>query len=96
MATYYSIPKDFSSDHFDFGDGSCGTSWVSNQDIKLNVLSTVHWGIWPEEQTEKKPHKCPVCHGAGEVDELLYSNAATSACGKTTCRSCGGTGIVWG
>lgn len=45
------------------------------------------------------PHQCPVCNGRGTVpngfynsDGMQYSSAGTWA---ETCRSCGGTGVVW-
>jgi len=43
-----------------------------------------------------RPFKCPVCGGRGKVGCNFYTNGGcgTSSCDET-CRSCGGTGIVW-
>jgi len=41
---------------------------------------------------------CPVCQGRGFVPFGFYtSNGETNmiTCGTETCRTCGGTGIVW-
>jgi DnaJ-class molecular chaperone len=45
----------------------------------------------------RKPHTCPVCGGAGQVQAGFY-NIGAAATGSTvpeTCRACGGSGIVW-
>lgn len=48
----------------------------------------------------KKPYICPVCLGNGLVPNGFYNQ--TSGCWSTTsttpeiCRTCKGTGIVWG
>ena len=43
-----------------------------------------------------KPHKCPVCNGTGFVGAGFYSWGGYGSTTKgETCRSCGGTGIVW-
>lgn len=46
------------------------------------------------------PHRCPVCNGNGLVDNGFYTQTSgtwsTSNVSHETCRSCGGTGIVWG
>lgn len=47
----------------------------------------------------RKPHRCPVCGGNGKVDNGFYNqttgNWASTSTAFETCRSCGGTGIVW-
>ena len=51
----------------------------------------------------KKPHKCPVCAGTGNVPQGFYQKkidnivypTTTSICSET-CRACTGSGIVWG
>jgi DnaJ-class molecular chaperone len=46
-----------------------------------------------------QPYRCPVCFGSGLVDEALYTGRATHTTTmvlKVLCRSCAGTGIVWG
>lgn len=48
----------------------------------------------------RTPHRCPVCYGKGIVPNSFY-NCAGDGWSSTitvpeTCRTCGGTGIVWG
>ena len=47
-----------------------------------------------------RPYKCPVCFGTGAVASGFYSSTTgvwTSTSTSTeVCRSCFGTGIVWG
>jgi len=54
-----------------------------------------------EVYPQKKPHKCPVCDGYGNIlsaaakiafDEMLRANLPTSK----VCNPCEGKGIVWG
>jgi len=46
------------------------------------------------------PHQCPVCGGNGLVPAGFYDRTtptwSTSNTGPETCRSCNGTGIVYG
>ena len=46
------------------------------------------------------PHRCPVCNGNGLVPNGFYTQTSghwsTSSITPETCRSCGGTGVVWG
>ena len=46
------------------------------------------------------PHRCPVCNGSGLVPNGFYmqtsSHWSTSSITPEICRSCGGTGVVWG
>lgn len=46
------------------------------------------------------PHRCPVCNGNGLVPNGFYMQTSghwsTSSITPETCRSCGGTGVVWG
>ena len=51
------------------------------------------------EVTERIPYKCPICNGTGKVVRGFYKDD----CGAPTidgyheyCRSCGGSGIVFG
>ena len=49
----------------------------------------------------KTPHKCPVCDGRGLVPDWFYltqpgGTPTSSGVGDVTCRSCNGSGIVWG
>jgi len=46
-----------------------------------------------------KPYTCPVCGGRGIVPAGFYTSVGYySTTGNTTehCRSCSGTGIIWG
>lgn len=46
------------------------------------------------------PHKCPVCGGNGIVPNGFYSTVTgyitSSSVTPEMCRTCNGTGIVWG
>ena len=48
----------------------------------------------------KQPHRCPVCGGNGLVPNGYYDQTSgqwsTTATTPKTCRSCEGTGVVWG
>ncbi len=41
------------------------------------------------------PHRCPVCAGRGSVPCGFYTPWGNSTA-EDPCRSCGGTGILWG
>lgn len=46
-----------------------------------------------------KPYLCPVCKGTGNVQGGFYQSTSGHSVwynALETCRSCGGTGIVWG
>jgi len=48
-------------------------------------------------ETVRAPRCCPVCHGSGLVPAALYiGESITGSVGKMPCRSCGGTGVIWG
>lgn len=43
------------------------------------------------------PHCCPVCGGRGQVQIGFYMSSAVGyETGHESCRSCSGTGILWG
>jgi len=46
------------------------------------------------------PHRCPICGGNGKVMRGFYEQIggmwSTTDITPELCRSCGGTGIVWG
>ena len=46
------------------------------------------------------PHRCPVCGGNGLVPNGFYMQTgghwSTTSTIPETCRSCDGTGIIWG
>lgn len=47
----------------------------------------------------RRPFPCPVCLGKGTVNQGFYEGYSTSystSTGYIPCRSCGGSGIVWG
>jgi hypothetical protein len=44
----------------------------------------------------RKPYRCPVCVGSGSVPPGFYSHTNTTSAAYISCRSCNGTGIVWG
>ena len=48
----------------------------------------------------KQPHTCPVCFGKGIVPNNFYLFAnptwTSTNTAPETCRSCGGSGVVWG
>lgn len=52
--------------------------------------------VWVES---KVPYRCPVCGGNGMVDAGFYSQTSggwPSIGGTEICKSCNGTGIIWG
>jgi len=50
--------------------------------------------------TSRRPYSCPVCGGNGMVANGFYTATTAVYGAKDTsfepCRSCGGTGVVWG
>ena len=47
---------------------------------------------------KQTPHRCPVCSGTGTVDSLFYHTNVNSSAynmGPITCKSCGGSGVLW-
>ncbi len=50
----------------------------------------------------RTPHRCPVCAGNGLVANGFYTQGnmggswSAAGSGPETCRSCNGTGVVWG
>jgi len=51
-----------------------------------------------DTKKQKQPYTCPVCGGRGSVLGGFYGfgYASVSSALSETCRSCKGTGIVWG
>ena len=51
-------------------------------------------------KTPPTPHRCPVCGGSGVVPNGFYRQSngewVSSSTAPEICRSCNGTGIVWG
>jgi len=46
--------------------------------------------------TRKVPYCCPVCNGSGNVPNGFYDAGLTIITSPETCRSCNGTGIIYG
>ncbi len=71
---------------------------------KENVMGTVYGciktGSAVQETGELTPHRCPVCDGSGLVPEGFYMQTSghwsTTVTMPEQCRTCGGTGVVWG
>jgi hypothetical protein len=80
-----------------FGLGPC--SFVDEQLSERFKATLEEYGC-VFEKTQAIPHRCPVCGGSGLVPEGFYLQ--TSGYWSTTgtmmeqCRTCGGTGVVWG
>ncbi len=47
-----------------------------------------------KEVEDAVPHVCPVCGGSQTVDRCLYDRLPGGE--RVDCRTCEGTGIVWG
>ena len=49
---------------------------------------------------ERKPYRCPICRGNGLVSSGFYNQTSgywsTGDTAFETCRSCNGTGVIWG
>ena len=57
---------------------------------------------WPPEwwcypvPIEQRPYCCPVCGGCGTVPPDFYGCLGVGTnCSRETCRTCGGTGVLW-
>lgn len=55
----------------------------------------------PPEPPKKIPHTCPVCKGRGKVPQGFYTaiganDWAVSSTEPEQCRSCRGSGFLWG
>jgi DnaJ-class molecular chaperone len=53
-----------------------------------------------KSQQSAKPHACPVCGGRGKVPLGFYVSQnpqmTTGGTGTEMCKSCSGSGLVWG
>ena len=59
----------------------------------LPVLPALPMGHQP------RPHKCPICHGTGQVAHSFYDpptpgTSAPTINARVTCRGCGGRGVI--
>jgi hypothetical protein len=59
--------------------------------------------VYNTHQREGKYYTCPVCAGTGQrqhgfYNDFGYNNGTTTftCSGTVICRSCGGTGVIWG
>lgn len=44
----------------------------------------------------KKPFRCPVCGGGGTVPRAMYDGGMGTDMTRASCKSCDGTGVLWG
>ena len=61
----------------------------------------VVYGLYePLSVPHPSPYRCPVCDGSGIVPNGFYNQTSgqwsTTDATPDVCRSCNGTGIVWG
>lgn len=68
--------------------GVCGS--VSDRQPRGEGSAT-----WAQAQ---RPYRCPICEGKGIVSHGFYEIGSVSTNSPTTdrCRSCAGSGVVWG
>ena len=69
--------------------------------MELGEFAQIHMPGVPLSDNERKPHICPVCGGKGLVPHDYYRvernwDSTTTNIIPETCRTCEGTGIVWG
>lgn len=74
---------------------------VEGLEISISVnksdVSYAHRKIDEMENSNKKPHKCPVCEGCGNDKGTQVQNPNYQFCMKyASCNTCEGKGIVWG
>jgi len=43
-----------------------------------------------------QPYKCPVCDGSGSVNIVYAMQDNNGSVNASACRSCNGSGIIWG
>lgn len=67
--------------------------WLIEANRKLESAETFRFKL----SGAKSPHKCPVCEGRGTMQHGFYSHGinSTTAINYETCRTCGGTGVLW-
>lgn len=82
-------------------------NYLIESQIKLDEAEKFRFKLIPNsdpvntERPHITPHKCPICCGTGVVPIGYYSGYRSSLSSTTAgttepCRSCTGTGIVWG
>ena len=69
-------------------------------DDRVTFYPEGYWGDCTPITIKKQPYVCPVCHGKGIVPNGFYNSTGNVWVVSTTapekCRSCNGTGVVWG
>lgn len=66
-----------------------------------NIPKSTDYYMVIDDNKDKKPYVCPVCQGRGIVHNGFYNSTGSITYGSTStapeiCRTCDGTGIVWG
>ena len=68
--------------------------------LKQQIEATSYQGHVSMTQVPRTPYCCPVCYGRGHVAAGFYASTGQSWTSSNvmpeTCKSCSGTGIVWG
>ncbi len=64
---------------------------------ELKTNTTINTDTPIKYSISSKPHVCPICDGRGYLPSNFYnkSSALYNSAGAK-CRTCNGTGIVWG
>jgi DnaJ-class molecular chaperone len=62
---------------------------------ELKINTTINTDTPIKYSISLKPHVCPICDGRGYVPSSFYYTSNTSV-NTVTCKTCNGTGIVWG
>jgi DnaJ-class molecular chaperone len=44
--------------------------------------------------TPKRPHRCPICNGTGQVDACFYTRGLSATTASVKCRACDGKGVI--
>lgn len=72
---------------------------LSKQNNNLNYPERCG-GNWSSIIIKKQPYTCSVCLGRGIVPSGFYTSTGntwvTTATSPEQCKSCNGTGVVWG
>lgn len=70
----------------------------------LDAIKAKGVSVTLNPERTKRPFKCPVCNGAGGVPGATYqaspggegNSTSTTPPPRVSCRSCVGTGVLWG
>ena len=103
-ASFISSDPDNAGDEYTEGF----TNWLIKRLHKIEEHSTGNGGIFtahgnyqynpePFEDKELKPYCCPVCNGRQTVSHSFYNNwGATNSTAPEICKTCNGSGVIWG